>query len=172
MSDLPVLTTAGPDDPRAWVRIARAVIAGIHAGKLQPGDRLPGITTMAAQFGVSTKTVSRAGRELTTAGFLTRNPGGPLRVPLGAPARPGPGDAAPQAPDKTAPGKTVPTAAAVRPLMTVAECAGQARLAPTTIYRMMDTGAVESTRIGRARRIYADSWTAYLTSGRTRPAQP
>ena len=167
MSDLPVLTTAGPDDPRAWVRIARAVIAGIHAGKLQPGDRLPGITTMAAQFGVSTKTVSRAGRELTTAGILTRNPGGPLRVPLGAPARPGPGDAAPQAPDKTP-----PPAAAVRPLMTVAECAGQARLAPATIYRMMDTGAVESTRIGRARRIYADSWTAYLTSGRTRPAQP
>ena len=103
MSDLPVLTTAGPDDPRAWVRIARAVIAGIHAGKLQPGDRLPGITTMAAQFGVSTKTVSRAGRELTTAGILTRNPGGPLRVPLDSPARPGPGDAAPQAPDKTAP---------------------------------------------------------------------
>src|ERR1019366_6878297 len=130
MSDLPVLTTAGPDDPRAWVRIARAVLAVIHAGKLQPGDRLPGITTMAAQLGVSTKTVSRAGRELTTAGFLTRNPGGPLRV------RPGPGDAPPQAPDKTAPGKTVPTAAAVRPLMTVAECAGQARLAPATIYRM------------------------------------
>jgi excisionase family DNA binding protein len=167
MSDLPVLTTAGPDDPRAWVRIARAVLAGIHAGKLQPGDRLPGITTMAAQFGVSTKSVSRAGRELTTAGILTRNPGGPLRVPLGARARAGPGDAAPQVPDKTP-----PPAAAVRPLMTVAECAGQARLMPTTIYRMMDTGTIESTRIGRARRIYADSWTAYLTSGRTRPAQP
>jgi DNA-binding transcriptional MocR family regulator len=95
VSDLPVLITAGPDDPRAWVRIARAVLADIHAGKLQPGDRLPAITTMAAQFGVSPGTVSRAGRELTDGGILTRNPAGPLRAPPDAPRRTSPHDAGP-----------------------------------------------------------------------------
>jgi excisionase family DNA binding protein len=70
------------------------------------------------------------------------------------------------------PDTTAPPASAARRLMTVAECAAQARLGPMTIYRMMNAGTIESTRIGRSRRIYADSWTAYLTSSKTPPAQP
>jgi len=167
LSDLPVLITAGPDDQRAWVRIARAVLADIHAGKLQPGDRLPALPTIAARFGVSPGTASRAARELITSGILARNPGGPLRVAPGAPARCGPGNAGPQAPGTTAP----PGTDAPR-LMTVAECAGQARLSPVTIYRMISAGTIEATKIGGSRRVYADSWTAFMASGRTRPAQP
>jgi DNA-binding transcriptional MocR family regulator len=129
MTDLPVLIT-GPDDQRAWVRTARAVLADIQAGKLRPGDRLPAVT-IAARFGVSLATARRAARELTTTGILARSPGGPLRVPLDAPWRTGPCDPGPQAL-----GTVVPPAPGVRPMMTVSECAGQARLSPMTIYRM------------------------------------
>lgn|GEM_PF-6443649 len=66
----------------------------------------------------------------------------------------------------------IPPAPGIRRLMTVSECAGQARLSPMTIYRMINTGAVESTRSAAPAASYADSWTAYLTSGKTRPAQP
>jgi excisionase family DNA binding protein len=69
----------------------------------------------------------------------------------------------PQVVDLTGRGGLV---AAAGQLMTVAECAGQARPPPMTIYRMMNAGTVESTRIGRARRIYADSWTAYINSSK------
>jgi hypothetical protein len=72
---VPVLIKTGPADPRAWVRIARAILSDIQAGKLQPGDSRPASAAIAADSGVSTAPVSRALRELTWAGILSRNRG-------------------------------------------------------------------------------------------------
>jgi excisionase family DNA binding protein len=43
-------------------------------------------------------------------------------------------------------------------LMTVAEVAQILRVSKITIYRLIDTGELKSTRIGRSFRVYADSF--------------
>jgi DNA-binding transcriptional MocR family regulator len=47
-----------------YERIANAMVADIHNGTLQPGDRLPGHRELAAKLGITVSTVSRAFREV------------------------------------------------------------------------------------------------------------
>ena len=50
----------------------REQLAGlIHAGALQPGDRLPVVRALAADLGIAPNTVARAYRELAADGLVT-----------------------------------------------------------------------------------------------------
>lgn len=56
-------------------------------------------------------------------------------------------------------------------LLTVEECAAQARCSPRTIKRQILAGKLKATRIGSLVRIRADDWESYLCrSGNTEPA--
>jgi excisionase family DNA binding protein len=139
-----------PDDQRRWVQVARALSADIDEGKIGPGERLPARHVLAARFGTSITTVTRALDELARDGVLRYGSSQGSVLAAGYQARPGSQDAASKAPG----------------FLTVAECARQARLSKMTIYRLVSEGIVESTRVGRTYRIYADSWLAFLNAGR------
>ena len=164
-SPLPLVLTARPDDPRAWVRVARALLADIEDGTLKPGDQLPGgITGQGVRFGVNMGTISKACHVLMAAGLMTCKRGHPFRV---ASDPPGP-RAEPPAPlaERTPAAPQPPAAPEPAPrdaqFLTVLECATQARVARMTIYRLIHNGTVNSTRAGQSIRIYAGSWAAYL----------
>ncbi|HEX6968765.1 MAG TPA: winged helix-turn-helix domain-containing protein [Micromonosporaceae bacterium] len=40
-----------------YIRIADKIIEDIRSGRIQPGDQLPSIAALSAQFGVSTSTI-------------------------------------------------------------------------------------------------------------------
>ncbi len=65
------------------LRIARGVAVDIRAGRLRPGDRLPGARTLAARLGVHRNTVAAAWRELVAEGWLVSTPRGGMRVAPG-----------------------------------------------------------------------------------------
>jgi excisionase family DNA binding protein len=57
----------------------------------------------------------------------------------------------------------VPPAPSQRVLFTVDEAAEQLGIGKTKAYQLVRSGALESVRIGRLRRIHRDSITAYAT---------
>lgn len=57
-----------------WEQVADAVAAEISSGRLPKGARLPGVTDMAAQYGVAPATARRAVRELRERGLVTTLP--------------------------------------------------------------------------------------------------
>lgn len=69
----------------------REQLAGlIHAGALQPGDRLPVVRALAADLGIAPNTVARAYRELAADGLVTtrRRTGTAVqKIPPPAPTR-------------------------------------------------------------------------------------
>ncbi len=93
-----------------YLQIAQALMAEIHRGRFQPGDRLPGYRALAEQLGVSRTTALAAYGELQSGGWVASTPGEgsvvapdpPRALPgAGAPAPPpaGPGfDLAPDGP--------------------------------------------------------------------------
>ena len=69
------LVIARANGTPAHVQIAEWLRAGIAAGELTPGDRLPGERDLAAQLGVSRMTLRQALSELESTGDLVRVPG-------------------------------------------------------------------------------------------------
>ena len=63
----------GPDDPRAWVQAARAILAA--AGQVDPGDKLPTQVQIAGALGVSLFTVRHAYQELARMRLVRLVPG-------------------------------------------------------------------------------------------------
>ena len=63
------------EDPRAYVRIADSVRQEIAAGRLQPGQPVPSITTLSQEYGVARQTAAKALRLLESEGLVYRVPG-------------------------------------------------------------------------------------------------
>ncbi|HET9969905.1 MAG TPA: GntR family transcriptional regulator [Streptosporangiaceae bacterium] len=63
----------GPDDPRAWVRVAHKLIEATETAA--PGDKLPAQHQITAELGISPATARRASRELTRLGLIRLVPG-------------------------------------------------------------------------------------------------
>ncbi|WP_024285803.1 GntR family transcriptional regulator [Cellulomonas sp. KRMCY2] len=54
-----------------YEQIRAQITAGLAAGALRPGDRLPTVRVLAADLGIAAGTIARAYRELEVAGLLT-----------------------------------------------------------------------------------------------------
>ena len=63
------------EDPRAYVRIADQVRQQITAGRLEPGQPVPSITTLTQDHGVARQTAAKALRLLESEGLVHRVPG-------------------------------------------------------------------------------------------------
>lgn len=88
----------GPDDKRPPnEKIVASIRAGILAGELQPGSRLPSGDELARFFGVSRMTVVSALRKLSDEGFVRSVGGSGVYVRDHAGALPGPGEDQPLA---------------------------------------------------------------------------
>lgn len=81
--------SAAPDP--LYVQVYEAILAAIHSGRLQAGDRLPTERSFCDQFGVSRATVRRAMRRLADEGVVEATvgrgsfvSGGPLAEPPNA----------------------------------------------------------------------------------------
>ena len=142
-----------------WVRAARQMTAFIDRGEVKPGDPLPSRRLLAERLGVGVTAIARAQDELAARGIVHRMPGGACFVsePADADADE-PVAAQRQQQDAGQPESPV--------FMTVRECATEGRLSVMTIYRLVEDGVIEHTRIGRSYRIYRDSWLVYLNAGR------
>ena len=127
-----------------WQRIAREITTAIDTGEFKPGDRLPPQVKMAQRWEVSTAVIGTACDHLTASGVLRHEPNGPYYA------------SDPEQPPGPAASGPAPT------FVTVAEAAAQARISKMTIYRLIDEGTIQATRIGRVFRIYADSWHAFM----------
>jgi len=69
-----------------YLQIVKQVRYLIAAGRLQPGDELPPIRTLAQQLLINPNTVARAYRELEVAGLLTKRQGaGTYVAEMGSP---------------------------------------------------------------------------------------
>jgi len=78
-----------PDDPTPlYARIASRIADDIRAGRLTPGQRLPGSRTLAATLGVHRNTVLAAYADLTAQGWIASAPGSATRVCATFPERP------------------------------------------------------------------------------------
>jgi DNA-binding GntR family transcriptional regulator len=68
-----------PVDPDAyglvWHQVARQILGLITAGKLKPGQRLPGETDLAREFGAARRTIRRALAWLAERGVVVAFPG-------------------------------------------------------------------------------------------------
>lgn len=98
MSEQYAITGAGARE------IAASVEAGVAAGRLAPGERLPSVRALAADLGVSASTVAAAVADLRRRGVVVSRPRSGLRVA--------------DRPPLTAPPVAVPTPAGVRDLAT------------------------------------------------------
>jgi GntR family transcriptional regulator len=63
------------DDPSQWAQIARALLEQIASGQLKPGARMPRITDIACETGVSRPTARRAYTYLKDQGAICYRPG-------------------------------------------------------------------------------------------------
>jgi DNA-binding transcriptional regulator YhcF (GntR family) len=63
----------GPDDPRAWVQAAHAILDA--AGQVDPGDKLPTQVQIAGALGVSLFTARHAYQELARMRLVHLIPG-------------------------------------------------------------------------------------------------
>jgi hypothetical protein len=79
----------GPQDPRAYRRLAAAAREQICSGAMSPGQPLPSITELARAHGHARVTCSKAYRLLEAEGLVTRYPG--LGYYVAWRARSGPG---------------------------------------------------------------------------------
>ena len=77
-------------DPRACIRIAAALHERISAGDLAPGQAVPSITRLCADYGVARQTAAHALRVLQGAGLVHRVPGLGYHVCHEIVARPSP----------------------------------------------------------------------------------
>src|SRR5438045_7250500 len=72
-----------------------AIEAGVAAGELQPGERLPSVRRLAADVGLSPVTVAASVAELRRRGVVVTEPRRGTRIgsgpPIGAGVRAGPG---------------------------------------------------------------------------------
>jgi len=68
------MTAIDPRTPR-YRQLKAHIVAGIAAGRLQPGDRVPSEQELVRRFGVSRMTANRALRELAAAGIVVRQSG-------------------------------------------------------------------------------------------------
>lgn len=66
------------------VRLARAIVDDVTAGRLAAGERLPGARTLAPRLGVHRNTVAAAYQECVAQGWLVSTPRGGMRVTTGA----------------------------------------------------------------------------------------
>lgn len=48
------------------------------------------------------------------------------------------------------------------PLLTVAECAAEARVSRMTVYRLIHDGTIPHVRVGKSYRVPEDAWRTYL----------
>jgi hypothetical protein len=69
------LPAPGPQDPRAYRRLAAAAREQISSGALRPGQPLPSITELVREHGHARVTCSKAYRVLEAEGLVTRYPG-------------------------------------------------------------------------------------------------
>ncbi|MBR0644898.1 GntR family transcriptional regulator [Plastoroseomonas hellenica] len=85
-----VLTTLdpGPDTRPIYHRIAGALRSGIASGRLRPGDRLPTIAALAAEYDVAPVTVRQALSVLADQGLVQARQGSGTYVAAGPPRRP------------------------------------------------------------------------------------
>jgi DNA-binding GntR family transcriptional regulator len=65
-----------PERDAPYRRVLHALLAGIRAGELSPGARIPSEEAIADQHGVSRATVSRVMQDLRLFGVITGPPGG------------------------------------------------------------------------------------------------
>ena len=65
----------GPQDPRAYRRLAAAAREQIGSGALSPGQPLPSITELAREHGHARVTCGKAYRMLEAEGLVRRYPG-------------------------------------------------------------------------------------------------
>jgi GntR family transcriptional regulator/MocR family aminotransferase len=86
--DLPLSVDERTGIP-VFLQIARGISDGVRAGRLRPGDVLPGSRPLAASLGVHRNTVLAALRELRAEGWIETRPGGGtfVRRDLPKPAR-------------------------------------------------------------------------------------
>jgi DNA-binding GntR family transcriptional regulator len=63
------------DDPRLYVRVAKAFRERILDGDLKPGDAVPNIRTTRQETGYSRQTIGKAFRILEADGLIKRIPG-------------------------------------------------------------------------------------------------
>jgi DNA-binding transcriptional regulator YhcF (GntR family) len=63
------------DDPRAWVRVANALLACITGGAVRAGSRVPPVTGLGLESPVAPGTAARAFRALAAEGVLHWVPG-------------------------------------------------------------------------------------------------
>ncbi len=80
MSWSPALVIDPAADKPLYAQIVDAVVAEIRAGRLAPGDRLPGSRTLARTLGVHRNTVLSAFNELVAEGWLSARPGAGTEV--------------------------------------------------------------------------------------------
>jgi GntR family transcriptional regulator len=67
----------GDDGGRSYPyqQVAAAIIGKIRDGELGPGDKLPSIRDIAAEYGITTATAQKVVRELTDRGYAETSPG-------------------------------------------------------------------------------------------------
>lgn len=68
-------TLGDENDPRAYIRLAAELRRDIVAGKHQPGQPIPSITTLSARHGHARMTVSKSLGVLVDEGLIIRYPG-------------------------------------------------------------------------------------------------
>ncbi|MCA9700464.1 MAG: PLP-dependent aminotransferase family protein, partial [Myxococcales bacterium] len=71
----PALTIDPAADKPLYAQLVDAVVGEIRAGRLAPGDRLPGSRSIAGKLGIHRNTVLAAFDELTAEGWLQARPG-------------------------------------------------------------------------------------------------
>jgi Bacterial regulatory proteins, gntR family len=62
-------------DPRAWVRVANALLERIASGAVRAGSRVPPVTSLGLEHPAASGTVARAFRALASEGVLHLVPG-------------------------------------------------------------------------------------------------
>jgi GntR family transcriptional regulator len=67
----------GDDGGRSYPyqQVAATIIRKIRDGELGPGDKLPSIRDIAAEYGITTATAQKVVRELTDRGYAETSPG-------------------------------------------------------------------------------------------------
>ncbi|MEU7595988.1 winged helix-turn-helix domain-containing protein [Streptomyces sp. NPDC039022] len=73
-ADLGPVIEFAPDVPR-WRQVARVIRERIEDGVYQPGARVPSVTEMLDEFGISTSTGQKVHRGLRAEGLIYTEPG-------------------------------------------------------------------------------------------------
>lgn len=76
-----------PEEPHLYQKIAESLRREIIAGRLKPGDRLPGIRDLTREWGCTPGTVQKAFHELAEQGLIISRPGQGTHVRASTAAR-------------------------------------------------------------------------------------